>query len=31
MTISKRALVCGADGFIGSHMFKRIKKERFFE
>ena len=26
----KRALVCGAGGFIGSHMVKRLKKEGFW-
>lgn len=26
----KTALVCGAGGFIGSHMVKRLKKERFW-
>jgi hypothetical protein len=25
----KNALICGADGFIGSHMVKRLKKRRF--
>ena len=25
----KTALVCGAGGFIGSHMVKRLKKEGF--
>jgi len=27
---SKRALVCGAGGFIGSHLVKRLKKEGFW-
>lgn len=26
----KKALVCGAGGFIGSHMVKRLKKENFW-
>ena len=26
----KRALVCGAGGFIGSHLVKRLKKEGYF-
>jgi GDP-D-mannose 3',5'-epimerase len=26
----KRALVCGAGGFIGSHLAKRLKKEKFW-
>jgi len=26
----KKALVCGAGGFIGSHMIKRLKKEGFW-
>ena len=26
----KRALVCGAGGFIGSHMVKRLKKEGYW-
>jgi GDP-D-mannose 3',5'-epimerase len=26
----KKALVCGAGGFIGSHLVKRLKKEGFF-
>src|SRR6202047_4137997 len=26
----KRALVCGAGGFIGSHLVKRLKKEGFW-
>jgi len=26
----KNALVCGAGGFIGSHMVKRLKKEGFW-
>jgi GDP-D-mannose 3',5'-epimerase len=26
----KKALVCGAGGFIGSHMVKRLKKEGYF-
>jgi len=26
----KKALVCGAGGFIGSHMVKRLKKEGFW-
>ena len=29
MTEQKDALVCGAGGFIGSHMVKRLKKEGF--
>jgi len=30
MADQKRALVCGAGGFIGSHMVKRLKKEGFW-
>jgi nucleoside-diphosphate-sugar epimerase len=30
MTNGKRALVCGAGGFIGSHLVKRLKKEGFW-
>ena len=30
MAIFKRALVCGAGGFIGSHMVKRLKRENFW-
>ena len=30
MTTNKTALVCGAGGFIGSHLTKRLKKERFW-
>jgi nucleoside-diphosphate-sugar epimerase len=26
----KKALVCGAGGFIGSHLVKRLKKEGLF-
>jgi GDP-D-mannose 3', 5'-epimerase len=26
----KKALVCGAGGFIGSHLVKRLKKEKFW-
>ena len=26
----KRALVCGAGGFIGSHLVKRLKREGFW-
>ena len=26
----KKALVCGAGGFIGSHLVKRLKKEGYF-
>ena len=26
----KRALVCGAGGFIGSHLVRRLKKEGYF-
>ncbi len=26
----KKALVCGAGGFIGSHLVKRLKKEGFW-
>ncbi len=29
-TIIKKALVCGAGGFIGSHMVKRLKKEGYW-
>lgn len=28
--MSKRALVCGAGGFIGSHLVKRLKKEDYW-
>lgn len=28
--MSKRALVCGAGGFIGSHLVKRLKREGFW-
>lgn len=28
--MAKRALVCGAGGFIGSHLVKRLKKEGFW-
>lgn len=28
--MTKRALVCGAGGFIGSHLVKRLKKEGFW-
>lgn len=28
--LSKKALVCGAGGFIGSHLVKRLKKEGFW-
>jgi nucleoside-diphosphate-sugar epimerase len=30
MTTEKTALVCGAGGFIGSHLAKRLKKEGFW-
>ena len=30
MTTQKRALVCGAGGFIGSHLVKRLKSEGFW-
>lgn len=30
MTMQKRALVCGAGGFIGSHLVKRLKREGFW-
>ena len=30
MTNDKRALVCGAGGFIGSHLVKRLKREGFW-
>jgi len=30
MTTNKTALVCGAGGFIGSHLAKRLKKEGFW-
>jgi nucleoside-diphosphate-sugar epimerase len=30
MTSQKRALVCGAGGFIGSHLVKRLKREGFW-
>ena len=26
----KKALVCGAGGFIGSHLVKRLKSEGYF-
>jgi nucleoside-diphosphate-sugar epimerase len=26
--MTKKALVCGAGGFIGSHLVKRLKKDR---
>jgi GDP-D-mannose 3', 5'-epimerase len=29
-TVKKKALVCGAGGFIGSHLVKRLKKEGFW-
>ena len=29
-TDRKTALVCGAGGFIGSHMVKRLKKEGYW-
>ncbi|MGB9715439.1 MAG: NAD-dependent epimerase/dehydratase family protein, partial [Thermodesulfovibrionales bacterium] len=28
--MGKKALVCGAGGFIGSHLVKRLKKEGFW-
>jgi len=30
MTLKKAALVCGAGGFIGSHLVKRLKKEGYW-
>ncbi len=30
MTLMKRALVCGAGGFIGSHLVSRLRKEGFW-
>ena len=30
MTNGKKALVCGAGGFIGGHLVKRLKKEGFW-
>jgi len=30
MVSQKKALVCGAGGFIGSHLVKRLKKEGFW-
>ena len=30
MKTKKKALICGAGGFIGSHMVKRLKKEGFW-
>ena len=30
MTNNPKALVCGAGGFIGSHMVKRLKEEGFW-
>ena len=30
MTTQRKALVCGAGGFIGSHLVKRLKKEGFW-
>jgi GDP-D-mannose 3', 5'-epimerase len=30
MKIQKKALVCGAGGFIGSHLVKKLKKEGFW-
>jgi nucleoside-diphosphate-sugar epimerase len=30
MNTTKKALVCGAGGFIGSHLVKRLKKEGFW-
>ena len=30
MNIKKTALVCGAGGFIGSHLTKRLKREGFW-
>jgi GDP-D-mannose 3', 5'-epimerase len=30
MTIMKKALVCGAGGFIGGHLVKKLKKEGFW-
>lgn len=30
VTLPKRALVCGAGGFIGSHLVKRLKKEGYW-
>ena len=28
--MTKKALVCGAGGFIGSHLVKRLKKEGYW-
>jgi len=28
--MTKRALVCGAGGFIGSHLVKKLKKEGYW-
>jgi GDP-D-mannose 3',5'-epimerase len=30
MSNQKKALVCGAGGFIGSHLVKRLKREGFW-
>jgi GDP-D-mannose 3',5'-epimerase len=31
MNIKKMAVVCGAGGFIGSHLVKRLKSEGYWE
>ena len=30
MSVQKTALVCGAGGFIGGHLVKKLKKEGFW-
>lgn len=30
MTTNKKALICGAGGFIGSHLVKRLKREGYW-